>query len=537
MNPPPKHWKKSNLYHYHCATKHTAKELYSSSHYMDWQNEPNPYRFYDGVKKIELPRKNIADNGNFFDVISSMNQRKYPRELQLLDLSKFLFYSMSISAWKGLPGSGERWSLRVNPSAGNLQPTELHLISNGIKGLPGGLYHYNVLNHMLERRSDESALPSLLSCDGIPEEFSKSSLLIILTTIFWRQAWKYQHRAFRYCHHDMGHALGAIHFIASALDLNCYVLGNFHDAEVTNSLGLQETGEVPVLIIAINGKRPKTFKKNKPGKSQKLSGVPNKLSDEEISYPLIEKIYQTTCCSNSNKVHSEFKKQVNIKCRKIEGKKWSSSFDTKLKNTDFFKVVRQRRSGVDFDGRSSMTLNHLFIILKASTLGFEADFQISHKINGMVKKHHHFIDIFLFVHRIKELSSGLYHYDRQREQLTIIQEGDQRSAARSLSLGQDIAANSSVAFSLIADLKTAYKLYGDRGYRYVHIESGHIGQGLYLTAEALGYNGTGVGAFFDDDVNKYLKLPEGKEVIYHFTIGRAIIDHRLATKKGYDFEA
>ncbi len=61
---------------------------------------------------------------------------------------------------------------------------------------------------------------------------------------------------------------------------------------------------------------------------------------------------------------------------------------------------------------------------------------------------------------------------------------------------------------MVADLAAAAKIFGNRGYRYVHFEAGAIGQRLYLGAEALGWNATGIGAFYDDDVHRYLGFLE-----------------------------
>jgi SagB-type dehydrogenase family enzyme len=106
--------------------------------------------------------------------------------------------------------------------------------------------------------------------------------------------------------------------------------------------------------------------------------------------------------------------------------------------------------------------------------------------------------------------------------------GDQRVAAAGLSLGQDLAGNACVAFSMIADLDRAARAHGDRGYRYAHFEAGAIGHRLYLAAEALGLGATGIGAFFDDEVNRYLNLPtEREQVVYHFAIGYPVPDPRL----------
>src|SRR6267154_1813073 len=85
-----------------------------------------------------------------------------------------------------------------------------------------------------------------------------------------------------------------------------------------------------------------------------------------------------------------------------------------------------------------------------------------------------------------------------------------------------------VAFSMIGDFENAASRYGDRGYRYVHFEAGAIGQRMYLAAEALGLGATGIGAFFDEEVNRYLGLSsELGQVVYHFAIGYPVADPRL----------
>jgi len=110
----------------------------------------------------------------------------------------------------------------------------------------------------------------------------------------------------------------------------------------------------------------------------------------------------------------------------------------------------------------------------------------------------------------------------------MIRAGDQRAAAAGLSLGQDLAGNACVAFSMNADIERAVRAHGDRGYRYVHFEAGAMGHRLYLAAEALGLGATGIGAFFDNEVHRYLGLASGQEqVVYHFAIGYPVPDPRL----------
>jgi len=81
---------------------------------------------------------------------------------------------------------------------------------------------------------------------------------------------------------------------------------------------------------------------------------------------------------------------------------------------------------------------------------------------------------------------------------------------------------------MIGDFKNSARSCGDRGYRYVHFEAGAIGQRMYLAAEALGLRATGIGAFFDEEVQRYLNLnSEQGQVVYHFAVGHPVPDLRL----------
>ena len=140
-----------------------------------------------------------------------------------------------------------------------------------------------------------------------------------------------------------------------------------------------------------------------------------------------------------------------------------------------------------------------------------------------------FIRLYLYIHRVDEFEPGVYVYDFESGGLELCRRGDQRFVAAGLSLRQDLAGNSCVTFSMVGDLDGATRLYGDRGYRYVHFEAGAIGQQLYVASEAVGLRATGIGAFFDDRVNRYLELESSQgEVVYHFAIGHPVLDDRLS---------
>ena len=118
----------------------------------------------------------------------------------------FLELSLGLSARKEIAGSS--WYLRINPSSGNLHPTEGYAVLPALAGLPGGAgaYHYAPRHHALEQRS---RWPQRAESDA-------AGFHVGLTSITWREAWKYGERAFRYCQHDTGHALAALRYAAAA---------------------------------------------------------------------------------------------------------------------------------------------------------------------------------------------------------------------------------------------------------------------------------------------------------------------------------
>jgi nitroreductase len=117
----------------------------------------------------------------------------------------------------------------------------------------------------------------------------------------------------------------------------------------------------------------------------------------------------------------------------------------------------------------------------------------------------------------------------ERAELEQVRSGDQRVSAAGLSIGQDLAGNACVTFSMFGDLERAIASYDDSGYRYTHFEAGAIGHRLYLGAEALGLSATGIGAFYDDELHRHLNLiPEQGLVVYHFAIGYPVPNPRLS---------
>jgi len=486
---------------YHESTKHSVESLKRARRVLDWANMPDPFRQYEGAPVLDLPADPPAPEVPALEVLQGGSGERAAADGPTY-LSQLLFYSAAISASKRVTSNGHKYALRVNPSSGNLHPTEFHFATRGVKDWPDGLYHYRASSHMAEQRALGDFVMNLTDVDA--------PIMFVLTSIAWREAWKYGERAYRYCLHDIGHAWQALALAARALGCDSSAVGEFPDDKVARLCRLNED-EWPMLIISLHGR---SIPAEEPHASEAVwcEGRANRLSNEYVAYPLIDSIHTAT------KLHREGAGGI----RELPPAH-TGSVGTKLPGPasmprPFGAVVRTRRSALDFHGGTlSMSLAQLSTVLDAAARPIIADFACTS-----------FVELYLYVHRVDGLKAGVYRYWPESGELEMIRSGDQRVAAAGLSLGQDLAGNACVAFSMIADIDRAVRAHGARGYRYVHFEAGAIGQRMYLAAEALELRATGIGAFFDNEVHRYLKLAsEQEQVVYHFAIGYPVPDPRI----------
>ena len=507
------------LFAYHQATKHTYHSVRANAHYLDWSNQPDPFRTYEGAPVTVLaPDPGFPDTGTF-KAMGALDGRTRSRtendsedrnsiRLDAIWLSRLLWHSMAVSAWKKIPRTGNRYSLRVNPSSGNLHPTETYLALHGFTGVDDGLYHYRADRHALELRSSGAWTEHLAEALLIPWA-AESSLIVGLTSIFWREAWKYGDRAYRYCCHDLGHAMMSLLLAARALGLPGGAITHFVDSRLTRALGLSGGDEAPMAFLVF---RAKNFPGRNPFVPQEtFAGVPNELSAEEVPYELLLGIHRSTILTDSAgpPPHLPAPIAANVDSQPNT----PELLRDPARDSSLSVITRRRRSALDFDARTpSMERSEMEQLLDFATRDWTADWrgnfggEISSAGEGA-----NFVTLYLYVHRVRDCEPGVYRWDGSSRKLEQLHRGNVERVAAYLSLEQALAGNACFAISMVADLAAAAQVFGNRGYRYVHFEAGAIGQRLYLGAETLGWNATGIGAFYDDDVHRYLGFLEDTE--------------------------
>ena len=516
------------LFAYHHATKHSYYSVRASAHFLDWHNQPNPFRTYQGARMVPLERNPPSLDAGTFETMAALAKRRgggkgrkeEPVPLDARWLSRFLWHSMAVSAWKQVPQSNVRYSLRVNPSSGNLHPTETHLALRGFEGLEDGLYHYRADTHALEQRGRGNWVREFaraLEFDGA----SDAPLIVALTSIFWREAWKYRDRAYRYCCHDLGHALMSLLLAAQALGLPGGAVAHFSDLRLARTLGLAQSNEAPLAFLVFRetaGPKPDrspqaSGSSSTPAESassteppELLPTIPDELSDEEVPYYLLLGMHRSTVLPEPAGRLPRWDDQEEAK----EVEEAQPRRDAPLGE-----VARRRRSALDFDPHTpAMDRADFEQLLDFATRDCPADWRgnFSAAAETAPRRSGDFLELYIYAQRIAGLEPRVYHWSPRRRRLELLHHSEpsasvQRVAAY-LSLEQALAGHACFVISMIAHLEVAARFFGNRGYRYVHFEAGAIGQRLYLGAEALGWNATGIGAFYDDDVHRYLGLLE-----------------------------
>ena len=526
---------------YHEATKHHFHRYARSAGYMDWQNQPQPFRFFEGAKMVRLPLPDDIPDLPYADLYAAVPAAH--RALNLHTLGDFFYHSLAISAWKSAGGS--RWALRVHPSSGNLHPTECYLIAPAVDGLAGGVYHYNALGHALARRID---LPAEI-CSAWRDHFSGDGFGLALSTIFWRESWKYGERAFRYCLLDAGHAAAAIAIAARLNGWQAHCLSGAGDRQIAEILGFDRTvwhsleSEWPEMIFWISAVPqasaiPRTLPEHlvRPLATLPVSGRPEPLSRKPNPWPIIPRAAAATEKEPTSALVFDPMPQSDS-CPGSGSRRASD-------------VIRNRRSAVSYDPDKHIAADTFFAILER-TLPRAARSPFEAGLPGPA------VHLLLFVHRVEDISPGLYFLARSASPDTVsqwrprcrpgfswqpvrpdfplflLQSADMSYDAMAVSCHQEIAGHGAFAVAMVAPL-TATVAERPFMYRHLHWECGMIGQMLYLEAEAHGIRGTGIGCFFDDAVADLMGITDGSlNSLYHFTIGHPVEDRRITTLPAY----
>jgi SagB-type dehydrogenase family enzyme len=516
--------------HYHSRTKYDPATLAAKAQPLDFSRQPVPFKTYQIGHDVDLKPylENLSEVSTDSDINSWMR------------LSRLLINSYGLTA-KFPTATGQVFYLRAAPSAGGLYPAELYLISRGTHLLPAGLYNYQARTHSLLRYWDDHCWQALQEACFWHPALDSTQLALVVTGVFYRSAWRYQDRAYRRIFLDTGHLLGNIELASALADYRPHLIGSFADRAMADLLYLQpeQEGVLAVLPLAdalaveqnlshYNAVFPSAAQTTFPDvpEGQLLSYVHQAT---EISDASAAPAWQTrqanlnqppTAYDQGIQDQSEAARMLDDKynfpfCLKvsteIEPLNWGEGLDA-METT-----ILKRRSTRSYSGAT--------IFLEDLKLLLDFTYQARHYSDQGLDPDPDYFDLnllqtFLVVLGVEGLDEGCYYYAPKSQELRQVRFKNFRRESHYLCLGQELGRDAAVVLFHTADLAKAIDTYGDRVYRYLHMDAGHLGQRLNLAAIRLGLGVSGIGGFFDDQVNEVLGIPDDEAVIYITTLGQ-----------------
>ena len=495
--------------HYHQRTKYDPETISSKSQGLDWSQQPSSYKEY----KI----------GTSYDLKPYLKSTKQdPDSIWWQRLSLFLLCSYGLTA--KVQTMGEPMYLRAAPSAGGLYPAEIYLVSRGNKLLPAGLYNYQVKDHTLIHFWANDVWQNVQVACFMHPALMAAELTVITTAVFNRSAWRYQDRAYRRIFLDTGHLLANIELAGSMNGFRPYFIGGFVDRDINELLYLnaEQEGAIVVIPVVDLDAHPDLTVPFFP------SVLPSRIN---LEYPDLADGRLLNYCHQMTEI-TEFRQlpanladvnpvQLDDKynfpfCLKVSTQTTSIDWQDNLPLSGLEDTILKRRSTRSFTG-AELTFNDLNALL-------DFTYQPQHYLNQNLDPNPDYFDLslietFVAVSGVQGLEEGCYYYAPKAQELRQIRFKNFRQELHYLCLGQELGRDAGAVIFHTADLKMAVKKYGDRVYRYLHLDAGHLGQRLNLAAIRLDLGVSGIAGFFDDRVNEVLGIPEDEAVLYITTLG------------------
>lgn len=495
--------------YYHDLTKYTPEGIASNKHKIDFEEQPSIYKDYPDKKVIDISYLIPLDRNPFSDIGIKNPNDFTPEEKSLAKLSTLLYFSNGVTAV--IPYEDKPFYMRSGPSAGGLYPTEIYVIAENYLGLEDGIYNFQSLDQSLIQVQKGKFKERVIDATFKNPSVENSKLILVLTAVFFRSSWRYQDRAYRRICLDTGHIIGNIDMSSFPNGFKAVAVGGFNDDHINNILGLDQDEEQALAIIALTDKEKDidSFPK----------ALPSKLDSSDIKTAEGNRLIELHNRSRMEK----YVAVPNIKIDNLEEKIPfcpKTSFDKNELDFNWkqslYTTMLKRRSTRTFTG-DSISKEELAAILD---FGYHPELSSDGILDP---KPDYFdtslIETFIAVNDVEGIEEGCYYYSRKDRYLRQIRFKNFREEIHYLCLGQELGYKASAVIFHTTDLSKAVFKYGERAYRYLHLDAGHIGQRINLAAVSLNIGVSGIGGFFDDQVNEILGIPEHEAVVYITTIG------------------
>ena len=491
---------------YHRHTSYDRRQR--GGHFLDWSNQPGVYKEYDGLKVVPLPVAAPAPEVSLSEIVLSDRGEKLPASFSLEQLGRVLSLAYCLTA-RSVHAHGD-FFYRSVPSAGALYPYELYVATRSLSGLPDGLYHYAIGRRGLVQVRSGNYLDELC-CPSQPGAAEATPLLMFfVTAIFFRSAWKYRARAYRYHLMDSGHLLESLILALQALGLPGEVIFDFDDEGINSFLGCDAEREVCLGVVSVGCEGvPARFTATVPDGLPEAVSAASRVAGKEIVYPALQEMHlagaRVVTPPGAIPAMMGEVGELPTSWRAIpESKIWPEQMP-------YGEAVRQRRSRRNFINEAlPQAVFHAFTTLLCAgneVPGSRSQHQRQTLVSGFLAG------------KVEGLDPGCYWLDPARHRVGMTRPGALLAQMAHICLDQEWLRQASAHFFFATNLELLDRVWGPRGYRYAMMTAGRLGQRIYMAATSFGLGCCGIGAFYDGEAAALLGLNEASAMLYLLAVG------------------
>jgi SagB-type dehydrogenase family enzyme len=480
---------------YHRATSYHRHRL--TPHTLDWAHQPRLTKTYPGCTRVPLDPDPALPAIDFFSLCRQAavdNGRPTP-PVDLKTLSALLHLTQAVTG-RSMHG-GQPFYYRSVASAGALYPFEIYLAAHRIAGLTPGVYHHDLFDGALTR----------LRHDPIPVDPSVNgpvAATVYITGIFFRSAWKYRRRAYRYLLLDAGHLLENLRLALTALQLAFSVHLDFDDAGIAHLLGLNPDQEVCLIAVHLPagpGSVPVPEALGAPPPLAERLLTAATVSAREVAYPDILGIHRA---GNTSDVGTDGSDAA-LHLFQNPPASWTDlPPPVPPAAADYVDVLRRRRSRRNFI--ASVAAGDDFMTFLHAVAGGPIIFGQALRVG-------------LLTGSAMPVQAGVYLLDPDGRRLGRMSAGDLMNSMAAACLDQMWLKQAGLHLLFMTDPQALDRRWGARGYRYAMIAAGQLGQRAYLCATALGWGACGIGAIYDREAAQLLHLTADGSLLYLVAVG------------------
>jgi SagB-type dehydrogenase family enzyme len=522
---------------YHRVSKHTPESVSALKPQTDPAAQPATVQTFPGLPKIPLPTElldlPLAARAILRNGLKAHpdNSTKPPQDLQTL--ATWLYMSYGVTSERKF--EGHPYSLRTCPSGSALYPAEIYVAAFAITGLEPGLYSFNPREFCLTplRGGDETLAlikrgrPDLTFLRNVPA-------VLLVSTIFWRSAWKYRVRGFRIALLDAGHLVGNLVAVANGLGIGTATRLKLNDNMLRELLGNPIDADFGLLeavqaMVAWSDVAAAPMK-SKPAGSGEFQGLPAieraPLSREVVPYGSIASVHHD-CVAPGVPLRDLRPPLTELSPMPVvHHSQPMGFFEDVYDGPSLRRVLLSRRSSRDFEPTGISRDAFLSINSTAFRTGTFAPLLPDGPHTALIRP-------FWIVHAVTGMWSGIWYYHPHTDRWVMLRHGGFRERSRMMCIGQSRCGSAAAVCVMTANLQATLYGTGPDIYRLAHLEAGIVGQRIALAAASHGLGSCGTGTYYDQGIRSFLGIDDtGWEVIYACTIGVQAADSGPASYPG-----